>query len=53
MLAPDLEVEESVHRADQALLLAKAAGRNRVIDWDPAITTATLVRQLVEGGAPG
>jgi len=41
-LEPDLSPEESVDRADKALLLAKAAGRNRVIRWDPAVTTAAL-----------
>lgn len=41
-LEPDLSPEECVDRADKALLLAKAAGRNRVIRWDPAVTTAAL-----------
>lgn len=35
-LEPDLTVEECIARADKALLLAKAAGRNRVVCWDPA-----------------
>jgi diguanylate cyclase (GGDEF)-like protein len=41
-LEPDVSAEESVDRADKALLLAKAAGRNRVIRWDPSVTTARL-----------
>ena len=41
-LEPDLTAEESVDRADKALLVAKAAGRNRVIRWDPTVTTARL-----------
>lgn len=41
-LEPDLMAEESVDRADKALLVAKAAGRNRVIRWDPSVTTARL-----------
>jgi diguanylate cyclase len=35
-LAADLTVEECIGRADKALLLAKAAGRDRVVCWDPA-----------------
>jgi diguanylate cyclase (GGDEF)-like protein len=42
-LEPDLTVEESIARADKALLLAKAAGRNRVVCWDPAVTTGTMI----------
>ena len=41
-LEPDVSAEESMDRADKALLLAKAAGRNRVIRWDPSVTTARL-----------
>jgi diguanylate cyclase (GGDEF)-like protein len=42
-LEPDLTVEECVARADRALLLAKAAGRDRVVCWDPAVTTGTII----------
>ena len=42
-LEPDLTVEECVARADKALLLAKAAGRNRVVCWDPAVATGTMI----------
>lgn len=45
-LEPDLTVEECIARADKALLLAKAAGRNRVVCWDPAVTNGTVA----EGG---
>jgi diguanylate cyclase len=41
-LEPDLTAEESVDRADKALLVAKSAGRNRVVRWDPSVTTARL-----------
>jgi diguanylate cyclase (GGDEF)-like protein len=41
LLDPEEPVTESVNRADQALLLAKTAGRNRVIKWDAAVTTGT------------
>lgn len=41
-LEPDVSAEESMDRADKALLLAKSAGRNRVIRWDPSVTTASL-----------
>jgi predicted signal transduction protein with EAL and GGDEF domain len=42
-LEPEVSAEESVDRADKALLLAKGAGRNRVMRWDPSVTTARLV----------
>jgi diguanylate cyclase len=42
-LDPDASVEESIDRADKALLLAKAAGRNRTVTWNPAITTGTVL----------
>ena len=41
-IEPDLSVEECIGRADRALLLAKAAGRNRVVCWDPASQTSTM-----------
>jgi diguanylate cyclase (GGDEF)-like protein len=37
VLDPERPVEESIARADQALLHAKATGRNRVCCWDPAL----------------
>jgi len=46
-LEPDLEVEQCVARADQALLLAKAAGRDRVVCWDPAGTAGATVAGAV------
>jgi len=33
-LEADCSVEEAVNRADQALLAAKGAGRNRVLVWE-------------------
>jgi diguanylate cyclase (GGDEF)-like protein len=45
-LEPDVSPEETIDRADKALLLAKAAGRNRVILWDPSVTTARLTEAL-------
>jgi diguanylate cyclase len=42
-LDADACVEESIDRADKALLLAKSSGRNRVVGWDPSITTGTLL----------
>jgi diguanylate cyclase len=41
-LEPDVSAEEAVDRADKALLLAKASGRNRVMRWDPSVTTARI-----------
>jgi diguanylate cyclase (GGDEF)-like protein len=46
LLDPDVDVMESIDRADQALTLAKAAGGNRVIGWDPSITTGVRLRRL-------
>ena len=45
LLDPEVSVEDAVERADQALLLAKAAGRNRAISWDPGVTTGVRLRR--------
>lgn len=37
LLDPDVPVEESITRADQALYKAKASGRNQARIWDPSI----------------
>jgi diguanylate cyclase (GGDEF)-like protein len=46
MLDPEVDALESIDRADQALTLAKAAGGNRVITWDPSVTTGVRLRRL-------
>jgi diguanylate cyclase len=46
LLDPEVGVEDSIERADQALLLAKTAGRNRAISWDSNITTGTRLPRL-------
>ena len=47
MLDAERPVEESIARADQALLHAKATGRNRVCYWTPDLATqAVPVRDL-------
>jgi len=46
LLDPGVGVEESIERADQALLLAKTAGRNGAISWDPNVTTGTRLPRL-------
>jgi diguanylate cyclase len=46
LLDPEVGVEDSIERADQALLLAKTVGRNRAISWDPNITTGTRLPRL-------
>jgi diguanylate cyclase (GGDEF)-like protein len=46
LLDPDVSVAESIERADQALLLAKTAGRNRAINWDSTVTTGTRLPRL-------
>ena len=43
LLDPDISVEESIDRADKALLMAKAAGRDRAVSWDPTIRTGTML----------
>jgi diguanylate cyclase (GGDEF)-like protein len=37
LLDPDLSVEQSIDRADKALYVAKASGRNRTIVWDASM----------------
>ncbi len=46
LLDPEVEARESIDRADQALTLAKLAGRNRMITWDPSVTTGVRLRRL-------
>jgi diguanylate cyclase (GGDEF)-like protein len=46
LLDPDVDALESVDRADQALTLAKVAGGNRTISWDPSVTTGVRLRRL-------
>jgi predicted signal transduction protein with EAL and GGDEF domain len=46
LLDPEVTVEDSIERADQALLLAKTAGRNRAISWDTTVTTSTKLKRL-------
>jgi diguanylate cyclase (GGDEF)-like protein len=45
-LDPEVGAEESVERAEQALLLAKTAGGNRAISWDPSVTTGVRLPRL-------
>jgi diguanylate cyclase len=44
LLDPAISIEESIDRADKALLMAKAAGRDRAVSWDPGITSGTILR---------
>jgi diguanylate cyclase (GGDEF)-like protein len=50
LLDPDEDVSQSIGRADQALLLAKTAGRNRAVAWDASVTTGARWR-LIDIGA--
>lgn len=45
-LDPEVSADESVERADQALLLAKTAGGNRATSWDPSVTTGVRLPRL-------
>jgi diguanylate cyclase len=38
LLDADSSVEQSIERADKALYVAKTAGRNRIVVWDPSMT---------------
>jgi diguanylate cyclase (GGDEF)-like protein len=42
----DVRLEDCIDHAAQALLLAKAAGGNRAISWDPTATTGRHWRRL-------
>jgi len=46
LLDPEVDALESIDRADQALTLAKVAGGNRMITWDPSVTTGVRLRRL-------
>jgi len=46
LLDPEVEAMESIDRADQALTLAKVAGGNRMVIWDPSVTTGVRLRRL-------
>ena len=52
LLDPGASVADCIDRADQALLLAKTAGRNCAISWDPSVTTGKDLKRLaVDDGA--
>ena len=51
LLDPDISIEESIDRADKALLMAKATGRDRAISWDPGITTGTMLNWRLDESA--
>jgi predicted signal transduction protein with EAL and GGDEF domain len=53
LLDPDVDALESIDRANQALTLAKTAGRNRMIVWDPSVTTGVRLRRLEMKHVPG
>lgn len=38
LLTPDMSVEESIERADNALYASKKNGRNRLTAWDPSMS---------------
>jgi diguanylate cyclase len=40
ILDPDIPVEQSIDRADKALYVAKAMGRNRTITWDASMNVS-------------
>jgi diguanylate cyclase (GGDEF)-like protein len=44
LLDPDLVVEESIDRADKAVLLAKTMGRDRACCWNPTVSTGTALK---------
>jgi len=51
LLEPDVSVEESIDHADKAVMVAKAAGRNRACSWDPAVTTGTMLQRELQDEA--
>ena len=53
LLDPDVSIEESIDRADKALLAAKTAGRDRAVRWDPGITTGAILNWPAGDGRDG
>lgn len=47
-LTPDIRVEQSIDRADQALYVAKARGKNRVVAWDASMANSPDHSEKVE-----
>ena len=52
MLESDVPIEESIDRADKALMVAKVAGRNRACSWDPTVTTGTMLQRELQDDQP-
>lgn len=48
LLDPDVTIEESIDRADNAMYAAKTAGRDRVCVWDPSTTRNPTPQQTPE-----
>jgi len=53
LLDADVCVEESIDRADRALLSAKATGRDRAVSWNPAIATGTMLKWNLDDDVAG
>jgi diguanylate cyclase (GGDEF)-like protein len=51
LLDPDLPVEHSIDRADKALYVAKASGRNRSVDWEPSMNVLPETPEAQEASA--
>lgn len=46
LLDADISVEQSIDRADKALYVAKAKGRNRVVSWEPSMNECPTAAEV-------